>query len=124
MLTWSSWRPQSRAELEVVADEFDAPTVPNVIEGGQTPSLVAQDLRQIGFDVFVCLLSGLFAATRALQVAYGTLPTEGTTQTADAVAFDEFEQAIGAPGLRVAVRGTLRRRTTGPVVCETCYEPP
>lgn len=92
--------PQSRAELEAVADEFDVPTFANMIEGGQTPYLAAQDLHEIGFDIVVYPLSGLFAATRALQETYGTLAAEGTAEAADAVAFDEFEQAIGAPALR------------------------
>jgi hypothetical protein len=45
-------------------------------------------------------LSGLFAATRALQETYGALADDGTAEAADAVAFDEFEEAIGAAAFR------------------------
>jgi len=92
--------PQSRAELQAVADEFDVPTFANMIEGGQTPYLRAAELESIGFDIVVYPLSGLFAATRALQEVYGSLAAEGTADGADAVAFDEFEEAIGAAAFR------------------------
>ena len=92
--------PQSRAELETVADEFGVPTFANMIEGGRTPYLPAEELGTIGFDIVVYPLSGLFAATRALQEAYGTLAADGTAGAVEAVDFDEFEAAIGAPAVR------------------------
>jgi methylisocitrate lyase len=92
--------PQSREELETVADEFDAPVFANMIEGGQTPYLPASELEAIGFDIVVYPLSGLFAATRALQEAYGALAAEGTAEGVDAASFDEFEQVIDAASFR------------------------
>ena len=92
--------PQSRAELEAVADEFGVPTFANMIEGGQTPYLPAEELDAIGFDIVVYPLSGLFAATRALQEAYGAIAADGTAEAAATVGFDEFEAAIGAAAYR------------------------
>lgn len=101
--------PQSRAELETVADEFAVPTFANMIEGGRTPYLPAEELGTIGFDIVVYPLSGLFAATRSLQEAYGTLAADGTAGAVEAVDFDEFEAAIGA----AAVRERERRYADG-----------
>jgi methylisocitrate lyase len=92
--------PQSRSELEAIADEFDTPVFANMIEGGQTPYLTAEELDGIGFDIVVYPLSGLFAATRALQEAFTTLADEGTAETVDAVGFDEFESVIDAETYR------------------------
>ena len=92
--------PRSRAELETIAGEFAVPTFANVIEGGKTPYLPAEELDAIGFDIVVYPLSGLFAATRALQEAYATLAADGTAGAVEAVDFDEFEAAIGAPAVR------------------------
>lgn len=92
--------PQSRAELETIVDEFDAPTFANMIEGGQTPYLPASELGAIGFDIVVYPLSGVFAATRALQETFSTLASDGTATGVDAVEFDEFEDIIDAETYR------------------------
>jgi len=105
--------PRSRAELEAVAEEFDVPTFANMIEGGQTPYLPAPELDAIGFDIVVYPLSGLFAATRALQEVYGTLAADGTAAAADAVGFDGFEDAIGAAAYRERERRYAERSTEG-----------
>ena len=92
--------PQSRAELEAIVDEFDAPTFANMIEGGQTPYLPASELGAIGFDIVVYPLSGVFAATRALQETFSALASEGTAAGVGAVEFDEFEDIIDAEAHR------------------------
>ncbi|MBB6645485.1 isocitrate lyase/PEP mutase family protein [Halobellus ruber] len=92
--------PRSRAELEAVAEEFDVPTFANMIEGGQTPYLPASELDAIGFDIVVYPLSGLFAATRALQETYAALAADGTAGAAETVDFEAFEAAIGAEAFR------------------------
>jgi len=92
--------PESREELERVAGAFDAPTFANVIEGGKTPSLPAGELDDIGFDVVVYPLSGLFAVSRALEDTYGTLREEGTASGVDGHGFAAFEEIIDAESYR------------------------
>lgn len=92
--------PESRSELQRIASAFDVPTFANMIEGGKTPVLPADELESIGFDIVVYPLSALFAATQAMQNAYETLATEGTTTGVDGVSFDEFEGVIDAEGYR------------------------
>jgi methylisocitrate lyase len=88
--------PQSMEQLRTVAGTFDAPVFANMVEGGKTPFLSAQELERIGFDMVVYPLSGLFAATRAMQDVAGHLKKTGTTSGYDRMAtFSEFETVIG-----------------------------
>jgi len=92
--------PESRAELERIASAFDVPTFANMVEGGKTPVLPANELESIGFDIVVYPLTALFAATQAMQDAYETLATEGTTAGVEGVSFEGFEEVVDAAGYR------------------------
>ena len=56
--------PRSVDELKTIAASFDVPLFVNMIEGGKTPFLSAEELEQISFKMVVYPLSGLFAATQ------------------------------------------------------------
>ncbi|MDY6780289.1 MAG: isocitrate lyase/PEP mutase family protein [Halobacteria archaeon] len=101
--------PESRDELETVADAFDAPTFANMIEGGKTPYLPYQELDEIGFDIVVYPLSSLFAATRAMKETLETLREEGETTGVPTATFDEFDEVIGAEEQRER-KGRARHR--------------
>jgi len=92
--------PESRAELARIAAEIDAPTFANMIEGGKTPFLPAEELDSMGFDIVVYPLTALFSVTEALQSAYGHLAENGTTAGVSGVDFDDFEDVIDAEGYR------------------------
>ena len=88
--------PQSIEELDAIATALpDIHLFANMIEGGKTPGLTAQVLSDMGYKVVVYALSGLFAATRAIQDCLGHLRTHGTTQGyAPSLTFDEFAEVI------------------------------
>jgi len=92
--------PESREELRRINDAIDAPTFANMIEGGKTPFLPAEDLDALGFDIAVYPLTALFAVTDALRSAYGRLHAEGTIEAVGAVGFEEFEDVIEADSFR------------------------
>ncbi|MFB6219408.1 MAG: oxaloacetate decarboxylase [Halobacteriaceae archaeon] len=92
--------PESRGELETVAGEFDAPTFANMIEGGKTPYLPADELDRIGFDIVVYPLSALFAVSNALEETYGALSETGTAEAVETHTFEEFEAVIDAEAYR------------------------
>ena len=92
--------PESRAELERIATEIDARTFANVVSDGKTPELGADELGEVGFDVVAHTLPALFAATEAMQDAYETLATEGTSESLPGVSFEEFAEVVGTPELR------------------------
>ena len=89
--------PESAAELEAVAAATPGLVrVANMIEAGRTPLFTPAELHDLGFDLIVSPLTGLFAAARALTEAYGVLREKGTLRddlglVAD---FDQFNRLI------------------------------
>ncbi len=73
--------PESVEELATIAAAVpEVVRVANMIEAGRTPLLTPAELHDLGFDLVVSPLTGLFAATRALQEAYGVLAAAGTVR--------------------------------------------
>ena len=95
--------PQTWDELVKIAESFDrsAPLFANMIEGGKTPFLPADELDRLGYKLVVYPLSGLFAAAGAVRQAAAHLRDHGTTAGFEAVlSFDEFDRIIGAERFR------------------------
>jgi methylisocitrate lyase len=93
--------PESIEELEAVAAAVpDVIRVANMIEAGRTPLLTPAELHDLGYDLIVSPLSGLFAAAKALAGAYGTLHDQGTLRDhLDlVVGFEEFGEVVGLEG--------------------------
>lgn len=89
--------PESRAELEAVADAVPGVVrVANMIEAGRTPLLTPGELHDLGYDLVVSPLTGLFAATRALVEAYRVLRGEGSLRDhlGLVTGFDEFGRIV------------------------------
>ena len=89
--------PESVAELEAVAAATPGLVrVANMIEAGRTPLLTPGELHDLGFDLIVSPLTGLFAAARALSHAYGVLAAEGTLRDhLDIVtSFEQFNAVV------------------------------
>lgn len=71
--------PESEAELESLNRQLDAPTLANMVEGGRTPILPAQQLQAVGFSVaiFPNSLTRLLGKVGALLL--NELKESGTT---------------------------------------------
>jgi methylisocitrate lyase len=91
--------PESLNELREIADAFPGvPLFANMVEGGRTPILSAEELQKMGFKIAVFPLSGLFAATKAIESCFSYLKEHGTTVGfADTFSFQEFEMLIEVP---------------------------
>jgi 2-methylisocitrate lyase-like PEP mutase family enzyme len=90
--------PESVDELRQIAEALAGGPVlvANMIEAGRTPLLTPGELHDLGFDLVVSPLSGLFSATRALEQAYGRLAADGTLRDHldDLVDFDRFNALV------------------------------
>ncbi|MBV8162586.1 MAG: isocitrate lyase/PEP mutase family protein [Acidimicrobiia bacterium] len=89
--------PESIAELEHVAAAVpDTVRVANMIEAGKTPLLTPKELHDLGYDLIVSPLTGLFAAARAMANAYHALREEGSLRDhLDlVVTFDDFNRVV------------------------------
>jgi len=67
-------------EMKQVRDAIDAPLLANMVEGGKTPWLTAQELQAIGYNLVIYPLSGWMAATSILRKMFTELRETGTTQ--------------------------------------------
>ena len=116
--------PESVAELEPIAAALPGVVlVANMVETGKTPLLTPSELHELGFDLIVSPLSGLFAATKALRRLARAAAAKGTLRDDldRLVDFDEFTDVVGLPG-QCARRAVPRLRRLAamrrpPIVC-------
>ncbi len=71
--------PESVGELEKIAAALpDTVRVANMIEAGRTPLLRPGELHDLGFDLIVSPLTGLFAQAKAVAEGFAVLAEAGT----------------------------------------------
>ena len=89
--------PASADELREIGRRLPAPLVANMVEGGVTPDLSADELAALGFRLIVYPVAALFAATHAITNVYTQLRRDGTTRGARAsmISFADFNALIG-----------------------------
>ena len=101
--------PESIAELEAIAAALpDVMLVANMVETGRTPLLTPSELHDLGFDLIVSPLSGLFAATKALRDALALLRDKGTLRD-DLDRLVDFEEFGGHRRARPPLRARRER---------------
>lgn len=89
--------PQNIDEIEQVSKSFDCPIMLNIVEGGRTPILTQDEIKNFGFSVVTYPLTGLFTACRAIEGAFKNLVETGvgTSETGSQYNFDEFNNLVG-----------------------------
>jgi 2-methylisocitrate lyase-like PEP mutase family enzyme len=95
--------PQSVEEIEAVARTFpDVPLLFNYAEGGKTPPVPYDTLREHGFRLVIFPLSVLLAATRAVRAVLAQIKADGTPINVlpSLLPFEEFLNLIGLPEVR------------------------
>jgi 2-methylisocitrate lyase-like PEP mutase family enzyme len=75
--------PQDASQLAQVGKVLNGrlPLMANMVEGGRTPVLPASELEAMGFSLVIFPGGIVRALARAAQDFYGTLASEGTTET-------------------------------------------
>jgi len=102
--------PESEAEVVAVAEAFpETPLLFNAVEGGRTPLLELARLRELGFRLVICPLTGLLAATGALQQALSRLARQRNAARRRRAVLRRLHRPRRAAGHR-APRSTLRGR--------------
>jgi methylisocitrate lyase len=90
--------PRSRDEIERIGKELPPPLAINLIEGGRTPILSLEELQELGFFSVGFVLTGLYAAARALDDAYREIRRTASSAAlaGRSMDFAEFNALIGA----------------------------
>jgi len=93
--------PETEEEVVAVAEAFpDVPLVFNWIDGGKTPGLGLERLRELRFALVIFPLSTLLATSRAVAATLAQIREDGTPAALDLPDFDAFTTMIGLPELR------------------------
>ena len=89
--------PESVEEMERIGKAFDLPLLVNVVEGGKTPVLSAEEYIGLGYQMAIYPAVGFLAVGAALEAVYGTLKSTGasTQVTAPLADFMRFSKAMG-----------------------------
>jgi len=89
--------PRSREEIVRIGRELPPPLAINLIEGGDTPLLPIEELEQLGFFSVGFVLSGLYAAAKAIERTYRAIRAYGSTESIrnDMMDFQEFAGVVG-----------------------------
>jgi 2,3-dimethylmalate lyase len=95
--------PQSEQEIEAVAVAFPGvPLLFNYAEGGKTPPVSNEFLRELGFKLVIFPISTLLAATAAVRLVLAQIKADGSPINAlgSLLPFDEFLDFIGLPEIQ------------------------
>lgn len=89
--------PQSEDEMRRACEAFELPMMANMSDGGKTPMLGAQTLREIGFSLAIYPSMTSLAAAAAMERALRHLKTSGGSLAPgdDLFDFNEFCRRIG-----------------------------
>lgn len=88
--------PETVEDIRRVGREIGPPLACNLIEGGKTPLLPLEELKELGFFSVGYVLSALFASTYAVRGIFRHIRAAGTSQGFnDMVQFGEFFEFIG-----------------------------
>jgi carboxyvinyl-carboxyphosphonate phosphorylmutase len=90
--------PQSELEVVRIAGELaDAPLLFNFAEGGKTPPVSLDRLRELGYRIVIFPIGALLAATTAVRKLAAEIRAHGTpiALLSETVSFQEFNQMIG-----------------------------
>jgi 2-methylisocitrate lyase-like PEP mutase family enzyme len=89
--------PESEAEMERIGQSTDRPLLANIVEGGRTPALPAERLREIGYRIAIYPATGFLAVGAALESIYTTLEKTGSSGTVEVplTDFEAFNRTVG-----------------------------
>jgi 2,3-dimethylmalate lyase len=95
--------PQTVDEIRKIAGSFQGtPLLFNYAEGGKTPPVTHELLRELGFALVILPLTTLLVATAAMRSALARIKTDGSPidLLSTLIPFHEFLDFIGLPEIR------------------------
>jgi 2-methylisocitrate lyase-like PEP mutase family enzyme len=71
--------PQSVEEMQAIGRAFDQPLMANMVDGGRTPVLPAEELREVGYTIAIFPATGFLAMGAALRSVYAHIAEQGSS---------------------------------------------
>ena len=94
--------PHNADQMRRLCRELDGPCVANMVEGGLTPVMPLDQLRELGFAVVIYAVGVTQVMARAARHYLAFLKSEGTSLDygGDMIVFEEFIESVGLNELR------------------------
>jgi 2-methylisocitrate lyase-like PEP mutase family enzyme len=90
--------PESEEEMRAVGKAIDKPLLANMVEGGRTPILPAERLKEIGYAMAIYPGAGFLAVAAALERVYGHLKQHGDSiAIGESYGFKRMTDLMGFP---------------------------
>jgi len=88
--------PQSRDELQRIARDVECPLLANMLLGGVTPILSAEELEDLGYKIVVCPIASLLTTGFAIQKIAHALLSQGRLDqlSSEMLSFAEITAAL------------------------------
>lgn len=89
--------PESIDEMYKINEVLTKPTLANMVEGGRTPMLPNEKLKEIGYSVVIYPTASIFVAARSMLQLMSHLKDNGTTagMIDQMISFQEFNNLVG-----------------------------
>ena len=89
--------PESVDEMIEICREIDGPLMANMVNGGKTPLLSAEELKDLGYQIVIFPGTALLAAGSAVQSVYQHLKATGSSRGLPTPLYDfeEFNRLMG-----------------------------
>lgn len=88
--------PESEEELKMIGEQIDRPLLANMVNGGKTPMLPAEQLKKLGYQISIYPATGFLSAGAALESAFAELRDHGTsTGETPMYDFPRFSRLLG-----------------------------
>ena len=89
--------PESVEEMTEICQQIDCPLMANMVDGGRTPLLTAEQLKDIGYQIAIFPGTAFLAAGSAVESVYKHLKTTGSSDglPTSLYNFDEFNRLMG-----------------------------
>ena len=94
--------PESIEEMKQITSSFNVPVLANMVEGGRTPFLPAQDLETLGYELVIFPTASTYLVTKAVSRLMTVLKQTGTTASLipEMITFEQFNDLIGLTKIR------------------------
>ena len=94
--------PESLEEMKLITSSFNIPVLANMVEGGRTPLMTAQELQELGYGLVIFPTSSTYITAQAVTRVMQELKTTGTTKAmlGEMIPFQQFNELVGLPAVR------------------------